>query len=150
MKNHEVIVALVWAVIGVLICIASISLRLGTWRYPGPGLFPFLTGGGIIIFSIYQIISQSFREPVKYKLWLNTSGLKKIGILIMCLAFYAILFRYIGFALCTFLFFLVVLTSLSNRDLIFNFIISFTITTCSYLIFRVFLMINLPKGFFGI
>ena len=150
MKNHEIIVALVWAVVGALICIASISLRLGTWRYPGPGLFPFLTGVGILIFSIYQIISEYFKEPVKYKLWLSISGIKRIGILIMCLAFYAALFRYLGFVLCTFLFFLVVLTVLSKKSMIFNFIISFTITTCSYLIFRIFLMINLPKGFIGI
>jgi hypothetical protein len=150
MKDHEKIVSLIWLIIGGLICLASLSLRLGAWRHPGPGLFPFLIGGGITIISTFQLITQKYREPVKYYLWGSIESLKRLGILIFCLIFFVATLRYLGFELCTFFFFLTVLASLGKKDFKRHLVLSLMLTACSSLVFRVFLMINLPKGLFGI
>ena len=63
MGKKQVAPAVVWAAIGTTICVASAGLRLGSWRHPQPGLFPFLIGSGIVLLSVVQAISHLARSP---------------------------------------------------------------------------------------
>ena len=150
MKNHEVIVSLAWVVIGAIVCVASFPLRLGAWRLPGPGLFPFLIGAVIVLFSLCHGIIELFKEPQKFRFWPDPAGLKRILALFISLLFYAGTLRPLGYPLCTFLFFMMVFKIVSQKSWKLNIPTSLTITIVSYVVFHTFLKINLPKGFLGL
>ena len=85
--NHEVFASLLWVILGGVICLASVSLRLGSWHFPGPGLFPFLIGSTIALLSFGRGILVYFKTPSRFQFWPHSAGLKRILLLFACLMF---------------------------------------------------------------
>jgi len=55
---------LILAVLGIIIAFASLKYGFGTFRTPGPGLFPFFIGLSLLIFGLALLISE-FRTPIR-------------------------------------------------------------------------------------
>ena len=149
MRNHEVFASLLWVILGGVICLASVSLRLGSWHFPGPGLFPFLIGSTIVLLSFGRGILVYFKTPSRFQFWPHSAGLKRILLLFACLMFYAATLKHLGFLACTFLFFILVSKGVAEKNWKFSFSASLATSILTYWMFYHLLKINLPKGFFG-
>jgi putative tricarboxylic transport membrane protein len=150
MKKPEVLSSLIWLMIGAIICIVSLPLQIGSWRYPKSGLFPFLLGCGIILLSSSQVIKEFFKKPENSQPWFTPRGLKRITTLFVILVFYAMALEYLGFILCTFVSFTVILKRLGEKSWRYAVLTSLIVSILSFVIFRIVLEINLPKGILGI
>lgn len=149
MRTREVIPSIVWTILGVMICIGSTSMRLGSLSNPGPGLFPFIIGSAIVLVSISQVIVHAFKKPEAGHFWQNRQGVKGVIIVLVLLSFYALALMHLGFSLCTFLFFVAILKTLGRKSWTYALLTGLIISLFSYMVFVVWLKINLPKGPLG-
>ncbi len=153
MKTHKIIPSIAWVIIGGLICIAAKSLRLGSFRNPGSGMFPFLIGCAIALLSSLELITQLFSakdQSGTFDLWPDSGGLKRAVGVIVLLIFYMMALKYLGFFLCTFVFFMALLKIVERKNWGYAILSSLIVSVSSYLLFKVLLYIKLPKGPLGI
>ena len=150
MKKVEVIPALVWAIIGIIICAASAGLRLGSWRHPEPGLFPFLMGCVIILLSVSLTIPQFLKKSQQGKIWPNPDGLKRIIAVFALLVFYALALEPLGFIPCTFVFFVAIFKSLGQKSWRYAVLTGITVAVLAHVVFQIWLKTNLPRGPLGV
>jgi putative tricarboxylic transport membrane protein len=150
MKKREIASSLGWVIFGLMISIGSISLGLGSFHRPGPGLFHFIIGITIILLSSYQIVLQFHKGPDSAKIWPQPDGLKRIIYTILILIFYAIAIERLGFVICTVIFFALLLKTVGQRRWAYSILSSLTVSVLTYVIFHVWLNVNLPTGLFGL
>jgi hypothetical protein len=149
MRTREVISSIVWIILGVLVCVDSISMRLGSMNRPGPGLFPFVIGCTLILVSIPKIIRQSSNESENIKFWQSRAGVRGVIILFVLLSFYSVALPHLGFSLCTFIFFVTILKTLGQKSWTYALLTGLAVAYISHFLFRMLLNINLPEGPFG-
>ena len=156
MKRYSLISSLAWMVAGVVFFVGSINIGLGTLREPGPGLFPFLMSGCLILFSlINSIFSLRIRRGgesgviAREMFWLGRNTLKKLLIVIISLFLFVIAIDYIGFALTAFLFISLLLRFVEPQRWSTVFLMATLTTVISYAIFQLWLKADLPVGFWG-
>ena len=150
MKKAEVIPPLVWLMIGVIICFSSAGLRLGSWRHPGPGLFPFLIGCVILLLSMSLTIQQFLKKTQNGHIWPNPAGLKRIIAVFAMLVFYVLALEPLGFIPCTFLFFVAIFKSLGQKSWKYALLTGVTVAVLAYVVFQIWLKTNLPRGPLGV
>jgi hypothetical protein len=150
MRIKEMIPSLVWVIIGVTISIASYSLKLGSWRHPGSGVYPFLIGSIIFLLSFPQFIIQLLKKSETEELWHDIAGLKRIIVVFIVLVFYALSLEGLGFILCTFVSFVSMFKILGRRGWGYAILTSFLVAVLTYIVFHIWLKLNLPIGPFGI
>ena len=154
MKNHKIIPLIGWFTIGGLICYAAKSLELGSLRNPGSGIFPFCIGCAIILLSLFGLIGQLFSEVKDQsehsKLWSHPASLKRVLTVLGMLIFYMITLKPLGFLLCTFILFSVLLRIVERKDWKYTLVASLAVSVASHFLFQNLLKINLPKGLLGI
>jgi len=149
-RTREVIPSIAWIILGVMICLGSTSMRLGSLSSPGPGLFPFIIGCVMILVSISQAIVYAFKKSETGHFWQNREGVKGVIIVLVLLSFYALALMHLGFSLCTFLFFVAILKTLGRKSWNYALSTALIVSFFSYMVFAVWLKINLPKGPLGI
>lgn len=151
MKAHGVVSLILWDFIGLIICIGSVSLKLGSFSNPGPGMFPFLIGSAIILLSTIQLAIELYHteDPLGARLWPHFSGLKRVIGILLLLVFYAGILDRFGFLLCTLFFFVTLFKTVGQKTWIVTILYSIPISILSYVLFQILLKINLPKGMFG-
>ena len=136
-------------VFAVLFCIKSYQLGLGHLRDPGTGFIPFLSGVllGCLSLSIF-IKSMVIRE--KHSAF--GGGWMKGAWVIGSLILYALVLEKLGFLVTTFIFLILILSLLSfqPRKLLSAFLVSLFTVLISYLVFSLWLKVQLPKGILGI
>jgi putative tricarboxylic transport membrane protein len=150
MKKKEVASSLGWILFGLMIAIGSTSLGLGSFRRPGPGMFHFIIGSAIILLSSYQIVLQFYKDSDNSKIWPHPDGLKRIIYTMLILVFYAIAIEHLGFILCTFIFFTLLLKTVGQKGWGYAMVTGLTVSMLTYIIFHMWLNVNLPKGLLGL
>jgi putative tricarboxylic transport membrane protein len=150
MKKREIFSSLGWVLFGLMISYGAVSLGLGSFRRPGPGLFHFIIGIAILLLSSCQIIAQLRKTSVSRDSLPQSDGLKKIIYAMMSLIFYAITLEYLGFLVCTVIFFMLLLRIVGQRRWGYTIVTSVTVSALTYIVFRIWLNVNLPMGFWGI
>jgi putative tricarboxylic transport membrane protein len=150
MKKKEVASSLGWIIFGLMISIGSISVGLGSFRRPGPGMFHFIIGSAIILLSSYQIVVQFHKNSDNSKILPHRDGLKRIIYTILILIFFAVAIEYLGFVICTFIFFALLLKTVGQKRWGYTIITSLTVSILTYIIFHIWLNVNLPKGLLGL
>jgi len=153
MDKQDQITSLVWLLIGLSITIGSISsLRIGTTREPGPGLFPLLAGFLVSFFSLAILIKATFSKTSEKrnlrKLW---DGLNWRGVVytIGALLTYSSLLEVVGFLLTTLLLLIYLFRAIKPQKWRLAIGLSFLLSIVSYLVFDRFLQVQLPRGFWG-
>lgn len=140
-----------WLAISTCVCLISIPISIGTLHSPGPGFLPFWSGVALGIFSIALIITSILKEKVEEKisnLWKGMDWHKVIWVL-AALFIYAILLPSLGYLIAT-SGLLAFLLSLLSRQRLWIPVVSAIITAVvSYLLFYVWLDVQLPKGILG-
>jgi len=141
--------SLFWLAISILVVFGGVSIRgnVGTFHYPGPGFLPFWAGVGLGVFSIILLVRSSLakkeggglRELIGKK-WRN------VVLVVGSLFVYAILLPSIGYLITTFGLLILLLGLLGRMRLWVRVGGALIIAVSTYVIFDVWLQLQLPAG----
>jgi Na+-transporting NADH:ubiquinone oxidoreductase subunit NqrB len=131
-----------------VICFESFKLGLGTFSNPASGLFPFLTGAILgslsVIWLVINLLPGAHWEGIKISIsW------RRVVPMLGGLFLYSILFEFLGFFLATFLLIISLLKGIERRSWVSSGLVALGISIFSYVVFRIWLRVQLPEGFFG-
>ncbi len=153
MRRYDLISSLAFVICGVAIAAGSLPINVGTFRDPGPGLFPFITGilmcliaGGVFAFSWLQSGSAAGEAPRADKRLWHVKSVTTVAILLI----YAIAFEWLGFATDTFLVLLILFKAIGGLSLRASLGGAILTAAIVYLVFKVWLNVQLPAGPLGL
>jgi len=147
MEKSDRYTSLIYAGFGLYIAFEGYRLELGTLRAPKPGFLVFWGGIALSILSLVLFIQTLLpQETEKTTLWGKTLQWRKVLKLTASLFFYAIVLRWLGFLLSTFLLLLYLLKGLEPQRWRVALILSIVATVLCYLVFGVFLELRFPEG----
>jgi putative tricarboxylic transport membrane protein len=130
------------------ICLESYKMGLGTLSNPEPGFFPFLTGAILGILSMLWL-SINFL-PGRPWGWMKISiSWKRVVPMLVGLFVYSLLLSFLGFCLATFLLVLALLKGIERKSWTSSGSVALGISVFSYIVFRIWLRVQLPEGFLG-
>jgi len=152
-KTSRQIEGLVWAGLGVALCIGSLRLGLGALHSPGTGFASFLGGSllGVfgLILTIYSRLEKS-SPPETARGIFSPEKLKQPLLALLVLFSFPLLLKVFGFILSTFLFLFFLFKAMEPRKWFMLVVISLTGSLACYLVFQVWLRVSFPKGILGI
>jgi len=140
-----------WLAISILVCMESIKSGIGTFRSPGAGFLPFWSGVALGTFAIILVASDILKEKGGRKninLW-EGKRWRNVILILLSLFVYALLLPKLGYLITTFGL-MAFLYSMIGRPRLWVQGVSALITVLvTYIIFHVWLEVQLPKGVFG-
>jgi len=151
-KWHQIGSAGVLLAFGLFISIEAKKLGLGRIIQPGPGFFPFVMGIGLTIGSLALVMKYALTKEIysgfPRTLW---RGLKWTKVIYSCLAllFYAFLLESIGYLLSTFVLMMFLFRVIGRQSYVVTILGGVIVSFSSYLLFKVWLQVQLPLGFLG-
>jgi putative tricarboxylic transport membrane protein len=151
MKKHQILGAGFLLFFGAVICWEARKLDMGRIVKPGPGFFPFWLGFFLIIVAAVLLLRygrMSPKEPAP-ALWKGRQW-DKIVYVLGALFLYAFFLEFLGYLLATFFLMSFLFRSVEKQKwsvVILGSIISSLIT---FLLFKVWLQVQLPMGLWGI
>ena len=153
MRRYDLIRSLVFLGLGIVIAVSSLRINVGTFREPGSGLFPLITGilmsviaGGIFIKSCLLSLSAA-RNPLgkDKRLWHN----KSVATVVIMLL-YAITIEWLGFLTVTLLVLFVLFKTIGELSPTASLGGAVLAAAVAYLVFKVWLNVQLPVGPLGL
>jgi hypothetical protein len=133
--------------LGIVIIITSLSYGLGTFRRPGPGLYPFFVGLSIVIFSMVILISE-LRPQTRPALF-NRGDVKTLLFMIVASCLWILMIPLLGYVIVTLLVTYGFCKIMRLEGLWKPLSISAGTALFIYLLFDYWLYIDLPKGILG-
>ena len=152
MGSRDRVSSLVGLVLSVSICIESLRLPIGigTWRYPGPGFFPF--GAGVIMgclcLGVYLKATRTSLAGVEES-WYVKARWKKLVLILVILLGYAFILEKLGYVLSTFLLLFFLFRFVEAQRWLVTIAGSLMVALVSYGVFYKWLKMQLPKGIGG-
>lgn len=151
---HNQVGSIFWLVIAGYVTIHACQLGLGSFRQPGPGLIFFLSGLLLVVLSVIDLAVIFIEKPQKDKdskeraIW---AGLRwqKVLLVIGGLSAYVFLFDILGFIPSTFLLMVFLFKAVESIKWWTAILSSLITIVFSYLIFKIWLDVQLPTGFLG-
>ena len=143
--------SLAWLGIGIVIGIGSYKLSVGTFRNPGPGFLPFITGAilAILSFSLLLLSGKPEEAPKMGKpFFTNKTKAWKAGLTLIALLAYSVGMEYLGFLVSTTIFLVFLLGVVEPQRWYIVVFGSLSASVVSYTIFEILLKSPLPKGIF--
>ncbi len=153
MRRYDMISSLVFLVCGVVIAVSCLWIHVGTFRNPGSGLFPLITGilmiivaGGLFITTHMRSISGG-REPFgkDKRLWHN-----KPVVTVVIMLLYAITIDRLGFLTVTLLILFILFKAIGELSIKLSLGGAILTAAISYFLFKVWLHVQLPVGPLGV
>jgi putative tricarboxylic transport membrane protein len=148
MRNSDQISSLFWFVAGIGITLLSLKYEFGTFLSPGAGFITFFAGVLLSLLSIILFIS-SWKSPEPQKrlraLWEGLDW-KKVIFVVGLLILYTLVLKYLGFLISTFLLLTFLFRVRGSYPWLRVILLSLLITTGAFLLFQVWLQVQLPKG----
>jgi putative tricarboxylic transport membrane protein len=148
-KNRDKKSSLFWFSLGLLAVLTAIRTGVGTLTSPGPGLLPLIGGLLMILLSLVvflQAFSQEARESERASVKI---GNWRIWLVTLCLICYAFAFKRLGFTIATFLFLGFLFQLLERRSWFKTLFTAAATIFAVYMVFYVWLQVQLPRGFLG-
>lgn len=149
MNLRDLIGGLFWLAISLSVCgIVSVQVSIGTLKSPGPGFFPFWSGIALGTLAVIRVIKSILEKKVNrgmIYLWKGVEWTKVILVVVSLFA-YVILLPRLGYLIDTFVV-LTFLFSMKRRSRLWIHVMTAFITVLvSYVVFRLWLQVPLPKG----
>jgi len=148
MRRLELLGSISLIVFSLIACLEAYKLSLGPPGAPGPGLVPFLLGAILFLLSCLYFFKtlHAFRLKQEIHLW---RGLRweKVVLILAILFSYALFLEKGGFLLCTFLLLMFLFQWVDRQRWYWVYGGSLGITLLCYMIFKIWLKIQLPIGF---
>lgn len=135
------------AVLGIIIVFASLNYGFGTLRTPGPGLFPFFLGLGVLISGLALLISE-FRTQIRSAL-LNREGVKTLLSMIFAFCAWILAMPFLGYVFTTMLVAYGICKIMNLEGWWKPLSVSAGTALFIYILFDYLLYIDLPKGILG-
>lgn len=137
--------------LSIFVCQQATVIGVGSLRKPGPGLLAFGAGVGVGLLALAVFIRSllSTLEPAEGDRDEGTIRRGKFVMVCVSLFIYAALVGWLGFALSTFLFVFFLLQTAEPERWWRSLVKAALVTAGNYLVFVVWLGINLPKGFWA-
>ena len=151
MNRRDLLAGLFWLGISIFVCFESIWTGLGTFRSPGPGLLPLLSGLLLGALAIIFLLTSSLKKKAKTNiidLWKGLEWNKVIWVL-FSLFLYRLVLPIIGYLIATFGLMLFLLCITERKRMWVQALSAFVIVLVSYVIFYVLLDIRFPRGILG-
>ena len=148
MRSPDQISSLVWLAVGIGISITSLKYGVGDFISPGAGFITFFAGTLLALLSlILFLISIRNREPRNglKTLWEGLSVGKVIYVVVL-LILYTLTLQYLGFLIATLILLVFLFRIKGTFSLPKTFLLSLLISAGAYLVFQVWLQVQLPKG----
>jgi len=154
MKKHLQADGLIWVILGIAMSVGSIGLQLGSFRAPGPGFLPFLSGASLGIFGLILMVSTGFmggkgeerpkndESPMRWNWRKSRTSL----LTLVTLLAYIVLLEPLGFMLTTFVCLFLLFKLSEPKRWLMPSVLSGAASVLSYLLFSVWLQCQLPKG----
>jgi putative tricarboxylic transport membrane protein len=148
MKNPDQLSSLCWLAIGVGISATSLKYGVGDFISPGAGFITFFAGLVLSLLSLILFITSVIRKEPRQgilSLWKGLEFGKAIYIVVLLLL-YALTLQYLGFLLATLILLVFLFRIKGNYSLIKVIGLSLLISLGAYLVFQVWLQVQLPQG----
>lgn len=145
MKKWERIAAVVLFLIGVGAAWEAIHIGFGSFNSPGPGFYPFWLAVILAIVSFIYFLNHLGVDPQAVALWGKRAWIRPT-IAVIVMFGYGFLLSWLGFASATFLLFISWLLVIEREKPLTVALVSIIGTTAVYLLFSIFLKVQLPKG----
>ena len=153
MKNlYDQLGALFWLAVSIGVCAEAIQNDIGTLSAPGSRFFPFWSGVIIGILSIILFVTpilKKRRKGADSNLWEDSNWGKVIGV-IASLLIYAIFLDTLGYLVVTFGFMFYMFGIVRKTKLWVRAVSAGLTVLATYLIFYIWLGVQLPRGIFGL
>jgi putative tricarboxylic transport membrane protein len=151
MRHIDQFSSLFWLLLGIGIAISSLRYGLGTFHEPGPGFTTFFAGSILSFLSLLLFLFSFKNRAAGDRLRELWAGLEtgKVFYAVLLLGVYTLLLRPVGFLIATFLLLFLLFRIKATYRLWTIFLLSFLVTAGAYLVFEVWLQVQLPKGILG-
>lgn len=150
MKKNDEISSLVWMSLAAYICIESIRLPVGSWRDPGAGFFPLLSGIFLGFLSGLAFVKARLQKQKESgETWYSKDKWKSLISVLVVLFGYAFLLEIFGFLLSTFLLLIFLFRGIEPQRWVVAIGGSALASILSYAVFQLWLKTQLPKGILG-
>ncbi len=143
----ETIFDFILLVLGIIILIVSWGYGFGSFRRPGPGLYPFFIGAFVLLFSMILLILElksKKSEPV-----FNQGGPLTFILMIITFCLWIVVMPFFGYVLVTFLATFAFSKVMKLKGWWKPLAVSVGTAFFIYLMFDYWLYIDLPRGILG-
>jgi hypothetical protein len=141
--------------LGILICLLSSRIRIGSFHDPGPGFISLLSGLSLNVIGLIMVSVKSFitrpqpansdkKEAPSHP---ASSKARFLGMVLLLFAYVFFLER-AGYILCTLLVMWGLFYDWGKNRLLRGFLASLVTTAVTYLVFETWLHTQLPRGLF--
>jgi hypothetical protein len=146
--KRDLVPAIVWIILGILLFIGSYKLHIGCLRDPGPGMIFFFLGIILILLSL-PIVVRSLRniknEKKKEKsIWAGVD-LWKIGVTVVILFAYGFILEGIGFSVGTFCCLFFLFKIVGSEKVVKSLLLTSITVISAYLLFIIALKVQMPS-----
>lgn len=146
MTKQERLAGIIIVLVGLASAIYSTTaLSIGNLNAPGPGMFPFISGIGMVILTLIWMIPNLKKIVYEGPLW-EKGQLTNPVILIVLMAVYIGLMEYAGYIISTMLFLLGWQFIIERQKLVKGVLIAVICTVGMYILFVYLLRVPLPQG----
>jgi putative tricarboxylic transport membrane protein len=148
MRNPDQTSGLFWLLAGTGVALTSLQYGFGTFVSPGAGFITFFAGTLLCLLSLILLISTWRKQKAQSRLgdlWKGLEVWKAIYVLGL-LVLYALVLQTLGFLVSTFLLLTLLFRVKAQYALTRVVLLSFLISVWAYLLFDVWLKVQLPKG----
>lgn len=147
MKNLDRWTSLFWLVLSIVVCIASLSLGIGTSRSPGMGFLPFCASALLGTLSLGLFVKACIKKDAAWgqKLFVAKTW-KKVPLVLIALGAYVVLLPLAGYLFGTFFFMIFVLRLAGLEKWRWVLVSSAVTTGVTYFVFSVWLGVQFPRG----
>ena len=152
MRNYDQITSIIWLLIGLIFLIGGINLGIGQISSPGAGFIPALFGVLLILLSavLFFLSFGVKKESGKKKFWKEEKSWEAFFSTLSSIVLYALLLNYLGYIMTTFFFLTYLIKFIGKKGWRQACILSFLGTSLSYVAFKIFFEVPLPKGMWGL
>lgn len=153
MKKTYLINDLVWISFAVAVCLGGLKLGFGSFHSPQAGFMPFLAGLLLAVLALADLgqglLNKWKRDKSDKVIWADIHW-GKLLITLGALILYTYLFSTLGFLIGTFLLLLFLYQIMERRSWGIVLTASAVTTVLFYLVFKIGLDSQLPRGFLGL
>jgi putative tricarboxylic transport membrane protein len=143
----ETIFDFILMVLGIIILVVSWGYGFGSFRRPGPGLYPFFIGAFVFVFSMILLILEM--KPKKREPVFNEGGVLTFILMIITFCLWIVVMPFFGYVLVTFLATFAFSKVMKLEGWWKPLAVSAGTAFFIYLLFDYFLYIDLPRGILG-
>jgi putative tricarboxylic transport membrane protein len=154
MRKYEISGALLWLILGIIVCIGSIKLHLTYANNLGPGFMPFVSGLLLGLFGLILFFSSIWGQTGKRVEMDNQKifEIKNLGTVfsaLFAILGYILLLETLGFIIVTFLFTFFLFKITAPKKWAMPLVLSVCTVCVSYFILCVLLKNLFPRGILG-